>query len=142
MNAWLIARVILGLLIAPLAPGLLFGSLDALFVPSPFGMQFFIGIASAAGYPPLLLAIIVYALALKRLPRSIWECILVGALLGALAYFLAFLNVSSNGVTYGFSAVASTIGLIPLGMICGAIAGSAFWLFIRRWRTVEVAPVS
>jgi len=133
MNAWFTVRVVLGLLIAPLAPGLLFGLLDTLFVPSPFGMQFFLGISSVAGYPPLLPAIVVYAFGLKRLPRTVWECALVGLLLGAIGYFWTVLDFSSiRGLEASLTTVAVTLPFIPVSMSCGAIAGGAFWLFIRR----------
>ena len=142
MNAWLIARVILGLLIAPLVPAVLVAIPDA-FAPSPWGPELALLIAARAGYPPLLLAALVYAFGLKRLPRGVWECIWVGALLGAIGYFYVVLDFSSiRGLEASLATVAVTLPFIPVSMFCGAIAGSAFWLFIRRWRAVEVAPAS
>ena len=135
LSSWLLLRVILGLVIAPLIPGLLFGILDSIFVPSPFGMQFFVGIASAAGYPPLLLAVVIYAFCLKRLPRSIWECFLMGLLLGAIGYFFGVLDFSSvKGLEASLPTVGVTLPFVPVSMFCGGIAGVAFWLFIRTAR--------
>ena len=125
-------RFVLGVVAAPLAPGLLFGLPDELFAPSPVGVVWSLKFAAIAEYPPIIfVGVPLYWFAFRKRPATFWRCMLIGFLLGAIAYLRAHVGVSTDGRLVTWDAMTLTIALLPVSMFCGGIAALCFWLIAR-----------
>jgi hypothetical protein len=147
--AWF--RTILGFLVAPISPGVL-----AVLLTAPFhGSDAFsrdvpaavwiIGLSAVLGYPTAIaFGVPFYILLRWRGWNGLLVYVLAGALLGFIVYLIYLIVVlSAEFSVYSLRQLAErTLSpLIPAGMICGAVAGTTFWLIARPdCATVSVIP--
>jgi hypothetical protein len=125
-------RFALGVIVAPLVPGLLFGLPDVLFAKSSVGVGWYLQMAAVAGYPPLIVVgAPLYWFAFRRRPATFWTCILIGLVLGAVAYLRAFVGGSTDGKFVDWDAMSKTLIFLPVSMFCGTLAVASFWLVAR-----------
>jgi hypothetical protein len=126
-----ILRIVLGMLVGPMVPGLLF-SIPDLFSRSPVGTTWFLWFAAVAGYPiGVILGIPMYRIYFKSRPVTFWRCVLIGLALGFIAYMSAFLvGLISADPAAGY-ALRTTIFLLPVSAFCGGLAAASFWLIAR-----------
>jgi len=137
-----VLRIALGMLAAPMVPGLLF-SISDLFSRSPVGTTWFLWFAAVAGYPVgAIFGIPMYCIYFRNRPVTFWRCVLIGLALGSMAYMLAFIAGLTTGDPAAGYAVRTTILLLPVSAFCGGLATASFWLIARpdlyaRARTSE-----
>jgi hypothetical protein len=140
-------RTLLGLLLAPILPGLLIVILVAPFRPGISGFDpralaeaaWIIKLSGILGYPiAIVLGIPSYIFFRSRGWNSLPIYVTAGALLGLLIYliYIPLGSYSSNGLSGLSERFSNTARVyIPLGMIFGAIATLFFWLIARPDRT-------
>lgn len=126
-------RTIAGFVIAPIVPGALIAAV--LLALSDSEMAEFVILANVYfGYPVALLigAPIHFALLRGRLTHRLAYAG-AGAAIGAFLYFAvpALIDglMALQGV--GGGQTMFTANVLPLGMVCGAVATSVFWLIVR-----------
>ncbi len=125
-------RIALGLILAPLVPGILF-SIPVMIQDGSTMVFWYIKFSAFAGYPVMLILGLPIHLLFQRLGwtnGSLYAAL--GAFLGAVAYFVAFLpGIISDSPKISY-AMTTTIGLLPVSIICGIIAVFTFWLITVR----------
>jgi hypothetical protein len=134
-------RTILGFLIAPVSPGLLAVVVAAPFYgPAVFSLKFssdallIVGLSAVFGYPVGVIGIPVYALLRWRGWNGWLVHAAAGAALGPILYLIHVVqaDLATDGLWSLTGRAANTVPVyIPLGMICGAVAGSFYWLIAR-----------
>lgn len=124
-------RFVLGFLVAPLVPGLLFAIHD-LFNSSPIGMGWYLKLAALIGYPlAIILGIPLYHIIFRNRIPKLSLCMLFGFILGVVAYLAVFiLGLIKGDADVGY-AFTSALGFLPVSGVCGGIAGFSFWLIAR-----------
>jgi hypothetical protein len=136
-------RVLLGLLIAPLAPGVI--ALLGAVVAFPFETRTF-ALASALGYPvALVVGAPLYVLFRRKGWLKAWQVVLAGGAVGmfipiviALAV-LVVVALLGAGFTLPVAAEAAHkyLGLVLVGALSGIACASVFWLIAIFGSTVE-----
>ncbi len=136
-----LSRALVGLAVAPIAPGI-FAAVAESFLPGVgVGASFFIGIAAVAGYPvALLVGLPIHILCERRGWTDLSHYFAFGIVMGIVAYFGAYLHIAVRGLLRGAEgwadgygdAVFSTIILLPLSAGAGGIAGATFWLIALK----------
>lgn len=130
---WSALRFAIAILIAPLAPGLLFGILDLVLSSSPVGLAWYLRFSAKAGYPLILtVGVLLYWLFALNTPSKFWPTVLIGLTLGALAYVLAFAPGLLSGDASARQGFMASLALLPVSIFCGALAGVTFWLIAPK----------
>src|SRR5258706_1673273 len=125
-------RFTLGVLVAPLIPGLLFGLPDELFARSSVGVVWALQFAAIAGYPPVIVVgAPLYWFTFRRRPATFWACVLIGLVLGSVAYVRFFIGISTDGQIIAWDGISRTLIFLPVSIFCGGLSAAGFWLIAR-----------
>jgi len=126
-----IVRLVIAILVAPLVPGMVFGILD-LFGTSRVGFGWYLAFSAKAGYPLILtVGAFLYWLFIGGAGPKFLPCLLIGLILGGLAYVLAFAPGLLAGDAAARDAFRASLILLPVAMFCGGLAGASFWIIAR-----------
>jgi hypothetical protein len=134
--AWF--RTILGFLVAPIAPGVLAVVLAALVRPGvdPLALAklgqaaWVIELSALLGYPiAIALGVPLYILFRWKGWNGLLVYVAAGAFLGLIVYLASVLADGLSQLAERFSNTAPSY--LPAGVICGAVAGTTFWLIAR-----------
>jgi len=122
-------RTIFGFVVAPLVPGMLVALLAVIDGRWPMA-RWYIEFGALAGYPAMIVVgIPLHIFLVRRGSTGLSLYAASGALMGLLVYLMAFIPALVTGqfepILY---AMKSTLAFLPISAICGAIAGTAFWL--------------
>jgi hypothetical protein len=124
-------RFLLGFLVAPLVPGLIFAINDQ-FSSSPVGPIWYLSLTALVGYPiATILGIPMYYLLFRNKAAKFSFCILFGFILGTVAYLALFIPGLISAGPDAANAFKSGLGFLLVSGFCGAIAGASFWLIAR-----------
>lgn len=132
-------RLLAGFAFAPIMPGLLVIFVGMVLGGSsndnPAMLLWFLGLAAVLSYPiACVLGVPIYFILRWRGYESYVAYLLAGGLLGAIDCFvceLAELGSSEASPQVNAHLWATTIKFLPLGIINGALAGTAFWIIAR-----------
>jgi hypothetical protein len=136
-------RTVLAFAVAPMSSGLVavmlalpFRAGAFLFEPSGrFEVAFIIALSAILGYPiAFVFGVPLYVFFRWRGWNGLLPYVIAGALLGLIPYFiyLLFGDYASGDMSAVFGRFSNTAPVyIPLGVVCGAVAGLVFWLIAR-----------
>lgn len=132
MTYFKLFRIVLGILVAPIVPGLIFAIRDS-FNASPFGTAFYFGFAALLGYPAMVLLVLPSYWWLSRsrtltFPHFLLLGLMLGVLVYFLVYFIALIGTDLETVQMGFR---SSIGFMFASSLCGLIVTGCFWIIAR-----------
>lgn len=121
-------RYVVGLLVAPIVPGMLF-SIPDFFSPSPIGIEWYLKFSALVGYPTVvILGIPLYFIFFRFQNVKFLPCVFIGVILGVIAYLAIFIFGLVIEIVSTWYVFITTFDLLFVSATCGAIAATCFWL--------------
>jgi len=127
-----LSRLVVGFVLAPIAPGILFALLSILLGERELA-AWYIQLAALIGYPlAIVIGVPAHLLFRHRGWRGGFAYFGVGLAMGICGYFLPFVPGYLSGGSGASYAIATTLLFLPVSMGCGGLAAVVFWL-IAIW---------